>query len=242
MIHLSIDTGQTGEIFERDFQGNWIESKHSKTINIKVASELSIDPDPLAFLIVVKIDKTITHEYAEAVSLARHWLAHELPRVLTESGSFNFFNLRWMSPPASISELPRTEPWKPLDKIPVEPNEAMRRCIDEAASHLALVREPFEAAKKKLQDYAYNNTAYGFKHTVGQAHTLLRGIERVLSCSAEFYGSTPEHARRAARDYQELSKRQVESNTNYQYMLRDLQRFTSMLSFPRVWGEKPAHP
>lgn len=239
MIQLGIDTHANIQIFERDYHGGLLDGDKAKTINICVGSELETTHGRLGFMTVVKIDKHAALEYQQAVSLSRNWLKQELPWIFAKSNYFPFFAYRWLQLPPEAWDLSDAGPLKPLEPLQIESTETMAKCIDEAAMHVASVRAPFDNAKSKLYEYAYNNTAYGFKQTIGEARGLLSKVEQVLACSGEPFGSGSDHARAARRDYEELAKRQVESNRNYQYMLTNLQRFTSMLKFPSIWARKP---
>jgi len=234
MAQLRIDSSAYTELLE---QGRF--GQGSDTINIAIPSELETDHGKLNFVTTVRVSRKDIAARDNAVDLARDWLLHTIPILFQEGRNIDLFSNTWLDCKGAILSALARDPYKPPSPIDLELSEAQARHVDAALSHLANVRQRFDATKTRINDLAYNNTAYGFNKSLGEAYALLSGIECVLECSGEFYGSQPKHAQTARRDFAELARRQVESNHNYQLALTNLKRFSMLLRCPEQWNRRP---
>jgi hypothetical protein len=237
MTILRVNVWGPGQISERDHEGNQVDADKSAAFNIRMTNELVLSARPLAFHVIVRVPKAICSNGGSAGALAFEWLVDYLPARCSRNEHWDFFGPMRLDYPKNRQ--PLSEPTKWPAETPVELSPHLEGISAEAASHLSNVEAAFDLAKRRLEDWAFQNTCYGFTATLGQARDVLRTIQRVLHASADLGGCHAPQAQSALRNYEELARRRIESNANYQYALRSLQRFAMGVRFPRTWNERP---
>jgi hypothetical protein len=239
MTTLHVNLGPVRHVFETSrLSGALIEPKDSGTVNVEITNELILPRGSLAFHVIVKVPKTALKNDQEADPLATAWLKHELPARMSRSNYWSFFETTWVAPDETLSNLD-SSPASRLD-AEITLTTHMETVAEEACNHTAAIEQQFDSAKHQLTELAFNNTAYGFSRSLSEARKLIRTIEAILSASADVGGYKSMTARSALADYQELARRKVESNRNYQVALRSLQTFAFGVTFPKTWGRRPA--
>jgi hypothetical protein len=102
------------------------------------------------------------------------------------------------------------------------------------------VNAAFDKAKDALSELVTNNTAYGFRITVGEARRHFQVITAVLDANGSpFEDFDARAARSAMEDYADLAKRKNENSHGYRTALTSLQHFVFGVNFPTVWGRRP---
>lgn len=238
MPTLRINSGYCRQIFDRDPYGQPIYPDAARTINVCTTNDIATAEGSMPFLVVVRVDKSSLAHRNDADALALAWLEENLPSNIAKATHWNFFSYTWLN--CSGSTLPLQAKRGTPAPIDLHLTKSVSLQLASAMTHVASLRRPFEEAKQRLRELAFNNTAYGFKQSLSEARRLLTMIGRVLDASADVGGSNGGHVRNALRNFEELATRKVESNRNYQLALTDLQRFTYCLSFPHSWGAVPA--
>lgn len=238
MPTLRINSGFCRQIFEKDLHGQTIYPDAARTINVCTTNDIETTAGRMSFLVVVRVSKSLLSREMDADALALSWLAENLPSHIAKATYWNFFGYTWLDYTGPVlSAQPERGVQAPVD---VDLTDSVSRQLVSAMTRVASIQRPFEDAKERLREFAFNNTAFGFKHSLGEARRLLTMIGRVLDASADVGGSNASHVRNALRSFEELASRKVESNRNYQLALSDFQRFTYCLSFPNSWGAIPA--
>ncbi|MBT2304548.1 hypothetical protein J7E70_29405 [Variovorax paradoxus] len=237
MTTLRVNTAVPQQLFERDWRGETIYPNDAATINVCIANELSLGKEKLSFHVVVKIEKASLASERDADGLAIAWLKQTLPERMSRAPYWDFFSYTWLVPDA-VPPAPDVSPYY-AQETEIDLTPRLREIADAGAAHVAAIRVVFEAAKAELWVMATNNAPLGFAQTVGQARSLLRTIESVLSCSADIGGYEPSKARYAMRDYEDLARRKQETNHNYQYALSSLKSFAHGVAFPSTWHRRP---
>jgi hypothetical protein len=239
MPRLSINTLHLPHIFERDWSGNWEPREQPKSINVQSTNSICAGDVSVSFRVAVRIGKDfLGNGDNEANLLTVSFLRSWLPGELAKSNYWDFYGLKWVTY-VDCDTVDAQELYRPFE-LEVPLTDAMTKVVTEVAEHLGSLREKFSAHKEKLNNFAYQNTAYGFQATVGDARTSFRVIQDVLECSAQEGGYSSSDCRHAFRCYEDLARRKVEANHNYQVLLNRVQRFVSGVEFPEVWGKKPA--
>jgi len=235
MTLLRVNSGLHRQVFETDHWGNTVYPDKAKTINVCVSNELILTDGRMPFLVVVKIKKSQLQAGDDADAIAINWLKHSLPSFLAAAHYWDFFKHTWIDGDASG---PDSEKFKSLE-IDITLNERTAKQLSEAVTHLSLARTAFDSAKKRLAEFVAHNTPLGFEHSVSEARPLFNSVERTLSAAADIGGYSPRDARSAWSDYQELSRRKMENNHNYQCALSSLRQFVYGVNFPTYWGKRP---
>lgn len=237
MTTLRIQTVPMRPVFEQDTWGNVVEPAKARAHPFEVTCALALPRRELPFNVIVSVDKTLVPDRKAADAIAFSWLVQELPQALSQGAYWDFFSHTRMSATQAPSEI------GPVDRygfeIDVEISSGIATHASAAIDDVEAIERKFDEAKTRLNDLAFNNYALGFKQSVGEARGLFRTIESVLDASATLGGYTAADARSAMRDYEELARRQVESNHNYQSSLRSLQHFVFGVTLPAVWGRRP---
>lgn len=233
---LDINTGFAHEIFEHDRFGNVIQPDKVATVAVFIQSTLKLASGALALRTAVKVPKHAASTPGALDALAVQYLSGELPGRLASSSYWNFFELAWFTADASDGT-PVTD-LHPRD-MAVEVSDRIAEQANAALAHIEAVRVPFEAAKTRLNELAFHYTAFGLSQYVNEGRAAIRVLEDVLEASGDSGGYRASHARSAVRDLEELARRKVESNRNYQGRLQDLQRFAFGVTFPRSWHQRP---
>lgn len=234
---LIVNRGYPQVFLETNRDGQIVPIEKAKTFRICVRSELHTDQGELAFHTIVRVDKGDACEQSEAQRLAIAWLKDELPRRFSQSSYWNFFEFSQLDLgkvlPGTVDECLRES------SNEVELSSRIATIYYEAHLHLSRVRPQFNDSAERLRQLVSENTPIDFACTLGEARILIRTIEMTLAASADLPGDQAGEARFALINYQELAKRKVESNHNYQSALTSLRRFSYGLSFPRSWQRRP---
>lgn len=233
---LDINTGFAHEIFEHDRFGNVIQPDKVATVAVFIESTLKLEGGALALRSAVRVPKRAASTSAALDSSAVQYLTKELPAWLASSSYWNFFGLTWFT--ADASDGTPVADLRPRD-MTVEVSDRIAEQANAALAHIEAVRIPFEAAKARLNELAFRYTAFGLSQSVNEGRAAIRVLEDVLEASGDSGGYRASHARSAVRDLEELARRKVESNRNYQAHLQDLQRFAFGVTFPRSWHQRP---
>jgi len=236
-VKLFVSPGYLREIDEQDSQGQIIYPENAKNILFCISNKLVVDSGSLCFQISLKIPKDKLSTTMDAKQACLSWCKTYFPNDFSKRDYWNFFSIQSLvftstTVQEEINEYNQME-------FEVSISDKMNETINNAIEHINSVQLDFENAKNKLTDLAFNNSAFGFNQSLGEAKEQFRVIEKVLRCSADLGGYTPSNVRSALNCYEELAKRKVENNSIYQIYLRDLQKFVFGISFPSCWGQKP---
>ncbi|MEQ8270778.1 hypothetical protein [Algiphilus sp.] len=238
MAKLTIKPVTSREVFERDNRGETVYPDKSKKTCALIECSIESVKGEISFNIVVQFPKSIIAEGSNVEQLAIAWAIQNIPIDLAESGYWNYFETMRFD----VREAPSIE--VEHDSSPIvrelQMSERAETNLDNALTHLVGVREKFDLALGILSKYVAENAPYGFKLTLAEARQHFRTLEAILDCSGQQGGYAAHDVRGAFRDYEELARRQVVNNHNYQSALRDVQRVVYRLSFPRTWGRKPS--
>lgn len=237
MTTLTINRGISQIFFDTDWQGRVVPYEKAKITKVCVRNELHTDHGKLAFHAIVRVSKELASENADAERLAISWLKAELPRRFAQTSYWNFFEYTELDmnvlAPDSIDESSKES------TTTLELSSRIAEIAEETALYLADLRSRFDSSARRLSDLTSNNLPLGFAQTLGEARTLIRTIENVLSASGDYPPDQAGEARLALTSYQELARRKVESNHNYQSALTSLKRFAYGLHFPETWTRRP---
>lgn len=215
--------------------------QYDKTVHgVLVCSELVHPKGSLSFNCVVSVPKSLAAEERRAKQLALSWLGANLVRQMTGAGRWAFFHARQMHV-RSLEELEPIDEGQVVEQDFTAPTSLEAEVV-ETLSILADVESKFDAARQQLEDLVSNSTALGFSMSLGEARTLIRGVELVLQAGDDSGRSTASDARSAVRDYEELARRKQEENANYKSALYSLRSFVYGLTFPTTWKERPRWP
>jgi hypothetical protein len=118
-------------------------------------------------------------------------------------------------------------------------SDTMNKNINNSIEHLKSVKTTFKNAKEKLTKLAFQSTPFGFNHSLEEARKHFYAIESLLECSADRGSGTPSDIRSALKAYEELARRKVQNNHNYQISLQNLQQIIFRIRFPKYWCKKP---
>jgi len=208
------------------------------SVGVRAAATLEMNDDRLGILTTVWLPRDGI-QGRNTSACARGWLAHALKTRLQGPGQLDYFSVIPFTADMSFASRCLDSQYAETLTEEFELSASQAERAGEAFAHLEKVRIPFEAARKVIYENAFSCTAFGFKHSFAECNVLLSKIESVLECSGEMYGSRPEHVRYAKRDYAELARRSMETNSSYQSHLADLRRFASMIALPKVWVRHP---
>lgn len=236
MTILTIETDPIRPVLERDYWGVTVDEAKANSRCVEITCSLKMLNMELSFNVTVSIPKGLVDESKEVDVAALTWLSENLPKRLSSDGYWDFFR----STPLSLKELSAApSPQRYGHAVDVKLSAGIASQADAACAHLGEVRTKFESAKSRLSYLAFNNMALGFKESLSEARATLRTIEEILEANGGMGGYSPQDARNAMRDYENLARRQIESKHNYQSALCSLQRFAHGVSYPTVWGKRP---
>ena len=237
MEKLLLNTEYVSEVFDHDWRGAVIYPENAKNINFAVSNEIRINGDSLCFRIVLKIQKNEHQSQAESEKICLSWCKREFPAYFQSRSYWNFFEATWIDIPQDYPEY-ETEKLSYIE-LDVILSENLRETILRDLDYLRNIRTVFDTAKERLTDLAFHSTSFGFAQSLGEARQHFRIIEDVVGCSADIGSYGPGDIRSAVRDYEELARRKIENNHNYQVALNDLRTIVSGVHFPHCWGKRP---
>ena len=212
-------------------------SASAEPTSVCVRCELETDIGDIAFYVLVKVKKLYASSETKAQEFAVAWLANQLPEHFRQPNYWNFFQCTEFRP----EELPITTEVKLTQafSVDLDLSPGLQKTVEESIAHLSQVRLRFVAAKERLWELVASNSPFGFAQTTEEARNLLRIIEETLSASSDAGSNEPYEARSALDDYEELARRKVEANHNYQSALTSLKYFVSGVTFPSTWTRRP---
>lgn len=231
------NTGYLREIFEHDWKGEVIYPENSKNTLFLVSNELSVDSGSICFQFSLKVPKEKFSTPIEAKNACLSWCNSYFPSHFSKLGYWNFFSVKQLD----ITNIAVQEVINEHSQIEFDIfiSEKMSEAVNNAIKHIKSVEIAFENAQERLAQLAFKSTAFGFNQSLGEARIHFQVIENILRCSADLGGYVPSDIRSALNDYEELARRKVENNHNYQVSLHNLQKIVFGISFPKCWGQKP---
>jgi hypothetical protein len=235
--NLKINTRLPRVVIAPDRFGEFIRRDKSTTINISVTSEIHSKKGSISFNTTLKVNRCPRTEEAKATEAVVSWLEKNLPSILSRANYWNFFENTLLTADVSSEEL-REWPREPL-LVSLDMTPHLQEILDESIDYISKVRRRFNESKEKLLFLANTNLPLGFAQSVGEANTLLKRIEYVLSTSTDVGGYEPSKARNAMHNYQDLARRKIELNSNYQRSLRSLKSFAAGVTFPTTFDRRP---
>lgn len=236
MATLRINTGFVRPVFEQDWMGQVVPPGLARNQPFEVMCELEMPKRKLAFLVVVSVPLSITHDESRARAMALAWLNKELPLQFAQRQGWDFFT------PARLALTTAVEgdPGDGQFFCEVELPARMTEMADSACEFITTTEAEFDKARAALSKLVTYNTAYGFQTTVGEARRHFQVITAVLDANASpFEDFDTGAARSAMGDYLDLAQRKSENSHGYRTALTSLQRFVFGASFPVIWGRRP---
>lgn len=233
MTRLLINTQHLHEIAEPDGRGGYVSSEHT----IVVTNAIEAGGDELLFQVGVRVSKKLCAQPRDANRFAVGFLQAWLPTEMASTNHVNFYSLRVVS--YSGNERADEAALTMRTETEVALSESLIREMAETVRYNSAVHTVFNAAKRRLSDFAFHNTPLGFRTSVSEARQCFQAITDVLDCSATMGGYSSSDAWHAFRCYEDLARRKVADNHNYRVALNQVQRFASGVWFPEVWSRKP---
>jgi hypothetical protein len=238
MTNLNIQKMPLRSVLERDSFGMLVTDEgKTKSNSFEVPCSLDMSNRELNFNVIVSVRKSFVSDRKSAENLALSWLLENLPRHLeNESSYWDFFSSTRLDATSMPSSQEHVVSQRPLRvKLTSVTSSAQSAC-----NEIDSFEHKFEVAKKRLIELVFEENAFHYKETLSEARQLLKLIESVLNSSGSLGGYSPSDARNAIRNYEELARRQVESNHIYKTSLNTLRNFAYGVSLPQTWGSRPA--
>ena len=236
-IKLIVNTDHAREVFKNDLYGEVIYRDKSDTINFLISNEIESDIGNLCFQFILKIPKATSTNIKELEQVCISWCNSIFPDYFQSKVFWNFFNITWIDI-FDYESLKKNDKYARME-FDIKLKDDMNSVLHDSIETITIVKEKFEKAKNRLLDISFHSTPLGFKESTGEAIALFQTLENIVKCSADIgrYGASD--IRYAMQNYQELAKRKMENNHNYQVSLNNLQKIAYGISFPKCWSEKP---
>jgi hypothetical protein len=238
-MKLRVNVNGLREDSEYNWQDEIIAPEKSKNIVFRISNELLTNDGNLDFEISLRIPKEKFSTSVKAKDACLSWCKNNFSKEFSKCEYWNFFEIKTLDfteitflLEEDINEYSQME-------FEIFISDTMNKNINNSIEHLKPVKATFKKAKEKLTELAFHSTSFGFNHSLGEARIYFYEIERILECSADTGGGTPSNIRSALKYYEELARRKVENNHNYQVSLQNLQRIIFRINFPRYWRKKP---
>jgi hypothetical protein len=116
--------------------------------------------------------------------------------------------------------------------------------LDKQKEEDRLAKEAFSSAVKILYDFAHHLMPYGFECYANDIKQLLNYLEYCFTNSECLFETAwyQEKLHSLRFSFEELIKRKIANNSNYEYYLRNVQTITYNLEPPHSWRREPPNP
>lgn len=240
MMKLRVNVNGLREISEYNWQGEIIAPEKSKNIVFRISNELLTNDGNLGFEISLRIPKEKFSTLVKGKDACLSWCKNNFSTEFSKYEYWNFFEI----PTLDFTEIifVREEDineYSSQMEFEIFISDTMNKNINNSIEHLKSVKTTFKNAKEKLTKLAFQSTPFGFNHSLEEARKHFYAIESLLECSADTGSGTPSDIRSALKAYEELARRKVQNNHNYQISLQNLQQIIFRIRFPKYWCKKP---
>jgi hypothetical protein len=230
-------------LIEYDYLGRKIPQEKVLEYGLKIPISFTIDNYKLNSLLNVWVPKknlTPNHYEESTASLTTDLF----PQYIQKINYLKVFD--------AISYYPQLQGKHKIKKYKKTMYEKVDTTItDELFDHLVkqkeedqLSKEAFSSATKILYGFACNLTSYGFEYHANDIRQLLNYLNSCFTNSECLFQTAwyQEKLHSLRFSFEELIKRKIANNSNYEYYLKNVRTITYALSPPHSWRGEPPNP
>lgn len=231
------------ELFERDYSGTIIQQENSLKFGLKLPISFRIDNGNLNSLLNVWLPKKKLppNNYKEfTVSL----MIDLFSKYIQQINYFNAFEaIDYGFLPSGKYKMYKCETNMPQEVDVVITNELFDHLVKQKEED-RLSRDAFKSATKILYSFACNATVYGFECHANDIRQLLNYLEDCIANSECLFETSWYHEKLPLLrlSFEELIKRKMANNPNYEYYLKNVRDITYSLGPPHSWRIEPPNP
>ncbi|MFA5251618.1 MAG: hypothetical protein WC454_03415 [Phycisphaerae bacterium] len=233
----------TQELLERDYSGKIIQQENALSFGLKMPISFKIDNDKLNSLLIVWVPKKnlpLNH-YREFTT---SFTIEHFPQYIQKINYLKAFEAIVYRPVLrGKHKMNKYEKTIPEEVDAVITDELFDQLVKQKEED-RLSRDAFKSATKILYSFACNATVYGFESHANDIRQLLNYLEDCIANSECLFETSWYHEKLSLlrSSFEELIKRKMVNNPNYEYYLKNVKDIAYLLGPPHSWRGEPPNP